>query len=443
VNDDVLPAGWRIVSLGELCASATISIQNGYAEGTHNLAGQGVPHLRPFNVTSEGAIDLSQVKYVAAPSDSAPYWVRRGDVLLNNTNSEELVGKTAYFSHDGRFVVSNHMTIIRVQDPKEVDAYWLASHLQYLFRKGLFRALCRRHVNQASVSLERLRGISLSMPPLPEQRAIARVLNTVQRAREATEAVIAATRELKRSLMRHLFTYGPVPVQEAGRVPLKETEIGPMPEHWEVASLGEVVRRGGGSIQTGPFGSLLHSSDYVPDGVPVVMPKDLASDGRIVRDSVACIGPEDFQRLRRYHLEPGDLLVARRGQLGRTGLVTDAERGWVCGTGCLRVRPGELLEPAFLSGVFGTRQARDWLASNAIGTTMANLSERILDRLPVPLPPLAEQQQVARMLWVLDAKLAAEEKRRAALEGLFRSLLQGLMTGRVRVTPHRPPNMGG
>ncbi len=114
------------------------------------------------------------------------------------------------------------------------------------------------------------------------------------------------------------------------------------------------------------------------------MPKDLTPMGTINTDSVARIRKDDYQRLARYHLRTGDLLLGRRGEIGRRGLVTLNEDGWVCGSGCLRIRPGDALDPSFLSQAFELPSLRNWLATNAIGTTVANLSAEITERLPIP-----------------------------------------------------------
>lgn len=206
-----------------------------------------------------------------------------------------------------------------------------------------------------------------------------------------------------------------------------------MPEHWEVLQLGEIVKRRNGSIQTGPFGSQLHASDYVIRGVPVVMPKDLTDRGKVSSESIAQIRGEDYQRLRRHHLQPGDLLVARRGEMGRRGLVTDRESGWVCGTGCLRIRPGDSLDSHFLMQSFEAPYLREWLAAHAIGTTMLNLSAQILNELPLSHPPLSEQREIACILAVVDRKIEAEEQHKAALQALFKTMLHQLMTGEIRV----------
>lgn len=190
-----MPPDWNALPVGVLVDQHALALTNGFAEGGYNEDGDGVPHLRPFNVSEDGRIDLTQVKSVPAPEEDGPYWVQQGDVIFNNTNSEEMVGKTAYFEMSGKFVLSNHMTRIRVTDDHMLDALWLAYHLQYLWHRRVFQRLCRRHVNQASISIERLRRIVITLPLRAEQRAIARVLRAVREAIAARRRELALERE--------------------------------------------------------------------------------------------------------------------------------------------------------------------------------------------------------------------------------------------------------
>jgi len=109
-----IPVEWEVVRLGELMRSQRLMAQNGFPCGEHNQQGRGIPHLRPFNVTIQGEIDLETLKYIETHRNVTPYLLKPGDIIFNNTNSEELVGKTAYWDHTGDFVLSNHMTILRV-----------------------------------------------------------------------------------------------------------------------------------------------------------------------------------------------------------------------------------------------------------------------------------------------------------------------------------------
>ena len=105
---------------------------------------------------------------------------------------------------------------------------------------------------------------------------------------------------------------------------------------WQ-ATIGEICDKFDGGVQTGPFGSQLHASDYSEDGTPVVMPQDMV-DGRICCDAIARVADEFVQRLDRHKLKAGDIVFSRRGDVGRFAVVTPKEEGWICGTGSIRIR---------------------------------------------------------------------------------------------------------
>jgi len=208
---------------------------------------------------------------------------------------------------------------------------------------------------------------------------------------------------------------------------VSESFVNSLPEHWELTTLGEACKRGGGDIQTGPFGSQLHASDYVPTGIPSIMPQNIG-DNRIIIDGIARITVEDAERLSRYRVREGDIVYSRRGDVERRALIREEENGWLCGTGCLRVRFGSsAIDPLFASYYLGHPEVRQWIVRHAVGATMPNLNTSILSALPFVIPSLDEQQAIAQVLGSLDEKIqlnrqideTLEETARAVFESWF------------------------
>ena len=186
--------------------------------------------------------------------------------------------------------------------------------------------------------------------------------------------------------------------------------IGAADVDWEETTLGSLCKRNGGLIQTGPFGSQLHASDYVDDGIPAVMPVNIG-DNRIVEDGIARISEEDAERLSRHRLRSGDIVYSRRGDVERRAFVTEHERGWLCGTGCLMVRTGnKAVDARFISYWLGHPVIREWIVRHAVGATMANLNTGILSDVPVLLPPLPIQYGIAAALGALDDKIKSNRQ---------------------------------
>ena len=201
-----------------------------------------------------------------------------------------------------------------------------------------------------------------------------------------------------------------------------EELVGPAPKGWKYKSLGAACRDGGGDIQTGPFGSQLHASDYVPIGIPSIMPQNIG-DNRIIEDGIARITPKDARRLSRYLVRAGDIVYSRRGDVERRALVRRHEEGWLCGTGCIRVRLGDNgADPRYASYYLGHPVVREWIVRHAHGATMPNLNTSILAACPFLEPPIAEQRAIAHILGTLDDKIELNRRMNETLEAMARAL---------------------
>jgi type I restriction enzyme S subunit len=190
----------------------------------------------------------------------------------------------------------------------------------------------------------------------------------------------------------------------------------------EQETLGEIIKKHGGLIQTGPFGSQLHQHDYVESGIPVVMPKDISS-GRVSTESIAYISENKAQELSRHILPSPSLVMPRRGDVSKRAFIQEDQAGILCGTGCIQVRvPESVLNPRFFYYYLEQHQITDWLTRNAIGTTMLNLSAKIIGGIPVSLMPLDSQKKIVNILSTYDDLIENNRRRIQLLEESARLL---------------------
>ncbi len=194
---------------------------------------------------------------------------------------------------------------------------------------------------------------------------------------------------------------------------------------YRATTLGQICESQGGAIQTGPFGSQLHTSDYKEVGIPVVMPTNIG-DGGIVEDGIARIDQVDVDRLSQHKLRLGDIVFSRRGDVTKNALIGSREIGWFCGTGCLKVRLGNesIANAKFISHCLRQPEIKDWLTRHAVGATMPNLNTGILSAVPIQLPPLQTQLEIASMLGALDDRIALLRASNATLEAIAQAMFK-------------------
>lgn len=196
------------------------------------------------------------------------------------------------------------------------------------------------------------------------------------------------------------------------------------PKDWRSLTLGELAKEWGGSIQTGPFGSQLHASDYVGCGIPSIMPKNISVDG-VLENDIAQIKPEDAERLAKYRVRLGDIVYSRRGDVEKCCLITKKEDGWLCGTGCLRVRiPADNILQQYIHAYLCHPAVRNWVVRHAIGATMPNLNTSILSALPVLIPTTKEMQRIVEIWSTASKKIILNTKINQTLEHMAQALFK-------------------
>lgn len=294
---------------------------------------------------------------------------------------------------------------VKILKPKEfLDAAFLRYFLEANPIPSLGYARHFRHIS----------GISVPLPPPDEQKRIVTVLDqafaALDRARAHAEANLADSRLLFESAVDGLICRN-----RSG---------------WQEDTFEQLV----GDVFTGPFGSLLHMSDYIEGGTPIVNPSNII-DGRIEPDWRKTITDEAVMRLTSYKLRVGDLVIGRRGEMGRCAPVLENMEGWLCGTGSFVIRPKAGVSSEFVACVLRTPTMVEKLSSLATGATMLNLSNRTLAQMPFALPSYEEQLDMLEAIKRLEGRtktLHSEFNLKVSeLTNLRQSLLQKAFSGNL------------
>lgn len=309
-----------------------------------------------------------------------------------------------------RFVCGADGTKLLVPDPEVFDPEFMFYALSAL-------TLPSRGYNRHFALLKEK---VLPSPPLAEQVEIALALRSVQQALDASEQVLFAARELRRSLMRHVFMYGPVPPSDTAEVSLAETAAGRHPDAWTVVPISDL-----GEVVTGATPSTTHA-EYFGGTFPFFTPGDIGRT-KWVAHSSRTVTREGLAQVR--ELKRGAVMVTCIGDIGRLG-IADAERS-ATNQQINAIVPSSMA-PEFIYYLISA--ASDRLKAAARRTTVPILSKGVFLALRVALPPEEDRDDIVGVLSSIDGKIDIEERRRDGLSALFVALLQNLLTGRVRLT---------
>jgi len=402
-----LPDGWCLAKFGDIIAET----QSGFASGERDS--NGVIQLRMNNVDTRG--NLVWDEFLRVPADNATinrFRLKSGDIVFNNTNSTELVGKSALFAEYNEPVVySNHFTRLRVRpnlaDPGFVT-FWLISQWQ----AKTFEKICNRWIGQSAVKNDKLFELEIPLPPLTEQQRIAARLNeqmaAVSQARQAAEEQLRAARELPSAYLREVFEG-----QEAKK--------------WEQKYIGDFAETCSG---TTPSRARI---DYYDGDIPWVKTgelKDSAFDDAEEHVTELAVKETSLKLL-----SANTLLVAMYGQgqtRGRTGIIN---KPMTINQACFAVLPNETFDTEFLQFWFRHNYTRLRKETEGRGGNQQNINGQVLKKQLVQMPKLAKQKDVVNTLkaQMLQFEYAIEslEAQLAEINQLPSALLRQAFSGEL------------
>ena len=417
---------WQQSTLGELVKGFGGLIQTGPFGSQlkqSEYSEEGVPVIMPTNIF-DGRVNVNKIARV--PDATAARLARhriKPDTIVFPRRGE--ITKRAYITEDQSGWICG-TGCLKIEAPENII---LPKFLYY--QMGTDDSVDWLQKNAVGATMLNLSGDILArypvrFPDFPTQQRIAGILSAYDDLIENNRRRNGLLEQAARLLYREWFVHLRFPGHETAKF------VDGLPEGWSIRLLADLCAEGDG-IQTGPFGSQLHQSDYTDTGVPVVMPKDIKNN-KVDCNGIARIPESLADKLGRHRMLPGDTVYGRRGDIGRRAFIGKRQTGFFCGTGCLRIRPDpEKINARYLFETLGSPATSGFIANQAKGSTMPNLSAGALKKVPVLCAPDALQVQFVD---TIEPMLETAEILDDQITRLTRArdlLLPRLMDGRIPV----------
>jgi type I restriction enzyme S subunit len=370
----------------------------------------GVPLVNPINIVGERIVpDPEKLIDGTTVERLASYILREGDIVISRRG--ELGRCAAIGPNESGWVCGTGCFFIRPGNV--IEPRFLAAMLRSdVYRKKLEGA--STGATMPSISNATLSNLSIAVPARDEQQRIVAILD------EAFAGIATAKANAEMNLQngREVFEG------------CLESKFASNSADYLQAAIGEVT----GGVFTGPFGSLLHKRDYVDNGIPLINPAHISA-GEIFPDTRKTVSAETATRLSSYVMNAGDIVIGRRGEMGRCAVVTESQAGWLCGTGSFVIRAGDTFNSDYLSRLLRSDVHRKRLEKIAGGAVMPNLSNSDLSGYQVALPPLVRQIEMLREIELMEAEFKRLEsiytRKLTALDELKQSLLHQAFSGQL------------
>lgn len=393
-----VPENWVWVRLGAVCGfERGITFPSSAKQNERN--DENIPCLRTANVQDE--LELNDLIYVNKKyyKNNSDKLIRGNDIIMSTANSRELVGKTSFvYKVDYPMIFGGFVMALRAN---KLLSKFLFYYLRLEFLLGRFRGESTQTTNIANISSSVLGEYIFPLPPLSEQQRIVERIEELfaklDEAKERLQEVAESFAVRKAAILHKAFTGELIGKKIEQLVPLE--------------SLVDLIK-------IGPFGSALHESDYIENGIPLVNPKHIVQQ-HIVPQSKISISEEKAEELSSYRLKANDIVLGRRGEMGRCAPVSAREENWICGTGSMIIRLKEEYDARLYSLILGSQATVTYLENSAVGSTLKNLNEKIVRKIPVPQFDIEEQHEIVRLI---DDLLARERAAQQAAEQALASI---------------------